>query len=468
MCRLRHRQASVRVRHWGANVFGYYLNIALHSLRRNVTLTMLMIIAVGVGIGASMTTLSIFRAMAGDPIPQKSRQLFVLQIDNFGPGAAGLLTNAPDRLPRVVSYTDAVALMRAHVAEHQAASYFSSVAVASPNSVELPFWGPTRATFTDFFTMFEVPFEYGAPWSAADDAARAPVVVISRQVNDRLFGGADSVGRTVTLNDEAYRIVGVIQDWDPVPRFYSVGISGSYGFLSTEQVFIPFETAVARNISNQGGAECPKPVLDQGQNALLRSECDWIDMWVELPSAAAVRAYRTFLADYAAEQRQAGRFSWVPRIAVRNVRHWLAYNHVVTNDVEVLVLVSFAFLLVCLLNAVVLMLAKFMARSPQVSIRRALGANRMDIFSQCLFEAGLIGVAGAVLGVALSILGLLLAHRLFIPPIGTAPAPPGLTRLDGGDVVIAVVLSVGATLLAGLYPTWRAARVQPAWQLKVL
>jgi putative ABC transport system permease protein len=41
-----------------------------------------------------------------------------------------------------------------------------------------------------------------------------------------------------------------------------------------------------------------------------------------------------------------------------------------------------------------------------------------------------------------------------------------VTHLDTADVAIAVLLSVGATLLAGVYPTWRAARVQPAWQLK--
>jgi putative ABC transport system permease protein len=41
-----------------------------------------------------------------------------------------------------------------------------------------------------------------------------------------------------------------------------------------------------------------------------------------------------------------------------------------------------------------------------------------------------------------------------------------LTHLSPSDIVIAVTLSVVATILAGLYPTWRAAHVQPAWQLK--
>ena len=67
-------------------MFDYYFGLALRSLKRNIVLTALMIAAVGVGIGASMTTLTVFRAMDNDPIPQKSRQLFAVQIDNWGPG----------------------------------------------------------------------------------------------------------------------------------------------------------------------------------------------------------------------------------------------------------------------------------------------------------------------------------------------------------------------------------------------
>jgi putative ABC transport system permease protein len=66
-------------------VFGYYLDLALRSLKRNPVLTGLMIAAIGVGIGASMTALSVSRAMSGDPIPDKSQQLFVVQIDSWGP-----------------------------------------------------------------------------------------------------------------------------------------------------------------------------------------------------------------------------------------------------------------------------------------------------------------------------------------------------------------------------------------------
>src|SRR3546814_5873554 len=61
---------------------------------------------------------------------------------------------------------------------------------------------------------------------------------------------------------------------------------------------------------------------------------------------------------------------------------------------------------VCLLNTVGLLLAKFLRRSGEVGVRRALGASRREIFMQCLVEAGVVGMAGGIVGQALAWLGL--------------------------------------------------------------
>jgi putative ABC transport system permease protein len=66
-------------------MFAYYLDLALRSLTRNKMLTALMILIIGFGVAASMTTWSLFRAVSGDPIPRKSSELFVPQIDMWGP-----------------------------------------------------------------------------------------------------------------------------------------------------------------------------------------------------------------------------------------------------------------------------------------------------------------------------------------------------------------------------------------------
>jgi putative ABC transport system permease protein len=170
--------------------------------------------------------------------------------------------------------------------------------------------------------------------------------------------------------------------------------------------------------------------------------------------------YRAALNNYASDQQRSGRFHWPAHTKLRDVREWLDYEHVVSDEVRILVMVSFSFLLVCLLNAMGLMLAKIMGRAADIGVRRALGANRQAIVGQCLIEAAVIGLAGGALGLVLTGLGLWGLRSLLSESVSR------LTHFSPLDIAIAVSISVLATTLAGLYPTWRAVQVQPAWQLK--
>ncbi len=438
-------------------MFGYYLTLALRSLRCNLVLTALVIGAIAVGISGSMTMLTILRAASGDPISKKSGQLFTPQIDVYGPTAARL---SRKNLPSNLSYTDATALMRAHAAPRQAAMYETEVVVTPPDLKQYPFEVAARATYSDFFAMFDVPFEYGGPWGTPEDDAHAAVVVISRALNDRVFNGGESVGKTLTVGDKPYRVIGVLDHWDPIPRFYDLSVTGSSpGVGNPEEVLLPFTEAIDQQMpitESLGCSKAPGP----GWAGMLHSDCVWIQFWAELPTATAARGYRDFLRNYASTQQRDGRFSWLPRIALRSVPQWLTYNHVVPDSVGILVMVSFGFLLVCLMNATGLMLAKFLARAANLSVRRALGARRGAIFAQCLVESALVGAAGGLVGLGLTRLGLKIGAVLLFGGLSRS------IRLDGADLLLAVALAVVAALVAGLYPAWRAARVEPAWQLK--
>ena len=134
-------------------MFNYYFGLAVRSLKRNIVLTVLMIAAIGVGIGASMTTLTVFRAMDGDPIPEKSRQLFAIQIDNWGPNTKAITAgDGAERLQPQISYIDALALMNAHPARRQSAMYVTGAALTPTNADLLPFQVQIRAAYTDFFS----------------------------------------------------------------------------------------------------------------------------------------------------------------------------------------------------------------------------------------------------------------------------------------------------------------------------
>jgi putative ABC transport system permease protein len=438
-------------------MMGYYLELALRTLRRNVILTSLIIAAVGVGIGAYMTVLTVLIAMSGDPIPEKSGRLFVPQIDIWGPATRPPGAAPQTRLPDQFTYRDAAGLMQAHAARRQVAMYTAQFDLSPV--VGTPFSEQGRATYRDFFDMFQVPFKDGAAWSVQDEADRADVVVIGSKLAARLFPGLSAVGRTVTVSGHPYRVTGVLNPWNPTPRFYD--LNGA--FNQVEQLFIPFTTAIGHEIQSNGNYNCaalPAP----GWSGRLTGECIWIQFWAELPDAAAVRDYRQFLMNYAAEQRRLGRFHWPPLVQLHDVNQWLDVEHVVPDEVRVNSLLAFGFLAVCLVNAVGLMLARFSARVGDFAVRRALGASRTDIFLQCLTETAVVGVLGGILGLLLAALGLA-GNRASLGSSFSDFTNP-LTHMDPSVMALTVALAVGATLCSGLYPTWRATRVQPAWQLK--
>jgi putative ABC transport system permease protein len=183
-------------------------------------------------------------------------------------------------------------------------------------------------------------------------------------------------------------------------------------------------------------------------------------LWVQLDSAAKVADYRAFIANYAQQQKALGRFANTDT-RMPSLMEWLVFNHVVPSDVKLQTWLAFAFLAICLFNTVGLLLAKFLRRSSEIGVRRALGATRGAVFAQCLVEAGVVGMLGGVGGWLLTLLGLWLVRR---QPVEYAD----LAHLDVGMFGLTFVLAVVASLLAGLLPALRASRVAPALQLKTL
>ncbi|HEY6621786.1 MAG TPA: ABC transporter permease [Steroidobacteraceae bacterium] len=435
-------------------MFGYYLDLALRSLKRNPVLTGLMILAIGFGIGTSMTSLSVSRAMSGDPIPEKSQQLFMVQIDSWGPDKRGERNS--DGLVENMSYIDATALENLHAAQRQSRIYSSRFNARPEDPALKPVGVVVPAVDSDFFPMFNAPFKFGGPWSRSDDQDANPVVVISRKLNDQFFAGANSIGKTFMLGGDSYRVVGVLDNWPLVPRFYNLHIR-PYGQI--DEIFIPFTRAIKAEAAAASGMSCQETTTASFE-VRLRSECLWIQLWVELPAAADVVKYRTALNNYAADQQRTGRFHWPPHTQIRDVMQWLQYQHIVPDELGLLVLASFGFLLVCLLNAMGLMLARIIGRTQDISVRRALGASQNAIIGQCLVETTLIGVFGAMLGLLLTLLGVLAMRAALADDFAA------LSYLNAQAIGIEVILAIGATIGAGLYPTWRAAHVEPALQLK--
>jgi putative ABC transport system permease protein len=435
-------------------MFSYYLKLGWLSIRRNPLLSMLMIAAIAVGIGASMTTITVNYIMSGNPIPHKSDQLFYVQIDNWDPNVQG---DEGYELQDQITYIDAMALMKANKAYRQIASNRSYLVLEPQGDDEMPFSIGTRNTWSDFFPMFDLPFRYGAGWDASADRNLERVVVLSEAINEKVFGGEDSVGRSVRLNSMDFRVVGVLDEFLPVPKFYDV-TNGA--FDEPEEIFIPFNVAVEYEFGRSGNTSCWKTPDGDDFQAFLNSECIWIQFWAELRDENEKQDYLAFLNAYVEQQKDLGRFPGLIDNRLSNVMEWMKNQEVVDEDARVMLGLSLLFLLVCLLNTIGLLLAKFLGKSGDIGLRRALGASRSSLFLQHMIEAGLIGLGGGMGGLVLAWLGLRGIEMLL------GDFAENLVRLDWLMVLTAIGLAIVSALLAGLYPTWRACRITPASQLK--
>jgi putative ABC transport system permease protein len=432
-------------------MFSYYLKLALRSFGRNKMLTALMVLAIALGIGAAMTTLTVFKVLSGDPIPHKSERLFYVQVD------AGMREGyQPGQEPESqLTRFDAETLLSQAKGKRQALMTGGSGIIDPGSTVLKPFNIGMRYASTDFFPMFDTPFLYGQGWSSQDDQGRARVAVISRTLNDKVFAGRNSVGQNILVEGHSLRVVGVLDHWQPSPLFYDPFVGK---FDHTEEVMLPYSTALDAKLSRNGNMNCFGREIVNDPMAL-NVPCAWIQYWVELDSAADAPAYKAYLDNYSEQQRAAGRFERPANTRLRNVMQLLDYINAVPGDVRLQVWLAFGFLLVCLVNTVGLLLAKFLRRSGEIGVRRALGASRRDIFVQCLVEAGSIGLAGGLLGLLLAQLGLWAVRQ--------RPAEyASLAHLDGSMLLLTFALALLASLLAGLIPAWRAMQVTPAIQLK--
>lgn len=438
-------------------MFAYYFSLAIRSFKRHKVLTALMVLAIALGIGASMTTLTVFHVLSGNPIPHKSDKLFYPRIDPVGKNG---YTPGNDPEPQMTRF-DAEALLREKRGDRQALMTAGGVAIEPDRNGLNPFVADARYTTADFFPMFDVPFAHGRGWNSEDDHARARVAVISSELNEKLFGGGNSVGKTIRMEQNAFKIIGVMKPWRPKPKFYDLTQSR---FGAEEQVYLPFWTSRALDLSASGNMNCwggedPQAEEDKEGNRGVNANCAWLQYWVELDSPEKVSAYRQYLNNYSDQQRAAGRFERPNNVRLDDVMEWMDANGVVPSDVRLQGWLALGFLLVCLINTVGLLLAKFLRRSAEIGVRRALGATRREIFAQYLIEAGVIGLVGGALGIGFALVGLWAVRQ---QPADYAE----LAKLDGTMLLTAAVLSLLASLVAGALPAWRACQIAPAIQLK--
>ena len=235
-------------------MFAYMMGIAWRSMRRNPWLTLLLVGGIALGIAVSNSFVTVMYVMGGHPIPEKEGTLFYVEMDAWDPQRPWD-DDKPEVPPDQLTWMDAQAVLASDIPSHKVVMYKSEVTVHPESKEVRPYRALARMCTSDFFSMFDVPFAHGSGWGRDADKGPEPVVVLSFETNNKLFGGEDSVGKTIRLEDRDFKIAGVMGPWRPVPKFYDTH-NGAYDEI--EAIYMPLMFAEPMELWSTGNTSNQK------------------------------------------------------------------------------------------------------------------------------------------------------------------------------------------------------------------
>ena len=260
----------------------------------------------------------------------------------------------------------------------------------------------------------------GRGLTADDGRRRSTVAVVGATLAAKLFGGADPVGRDVTIDGVPFRIVGVTA---PTQIFSEEHYYDANGFL------VPIETYMVRMDKDHKLTQVA---------AKLRSKKDLLEVKSLLLSRA--RQAHHGIEDVEITDLDAEMAKGFARFQ-EEMRGWTVVLSSLAGTV----------LLVGGVGVLSVMLISFSDRRFEIGLRKAMGASDFEILFQFLLEALVLAAVGAFLGtVAVAFLCQKLSH-LF--PWGLVVNPVGLA--------VAWAVALGLAFVFGLYPALRASKLSP-------
>ncbi|GEA09993.1 ABC transporter permease [Alteromonas sp. KUL49] len=427
-------------------MFQYYLQLSIKNLKRFPTLYGLVTLTLAIGVGVFTANLAILNTMASDPIPEKSAQLFHISINTWP-----VETNR-DPITDILRYSDGMALKQGEFADSTVLHYRSHAYIRDAESKSLTrFSSAVRASSHQFLNMVNAPFKYGSTYT--DDNSRN--VVLGATMNNTLFAGENSVGKTLEVNGELYTVVGVLDEWPLRPMFYHV--HEGLEFRGTEDLFIPIETALDSNL-----AATVRTVSTDNFDTMAETRdrgVYYLQGWVELTNDAQKQRFIAAMQGHSQALKDAGQFPNEIITQLHDVNEWLAHNEVVDNRVAAFAIATSLFLVVCIFNASSLLLARYSATNFDTALKRALGVSKQQLLMQGMVE-------GAVTGVISGLISLLLAYAFLHVSVMLLPNLEYVAVMGADMLLLGFLLALFTTLLSSLYPVVRSRTVAISTELK--
>lgn len=436
---------------------GYCLELAVKSIRGNLKLSLLAMLTMALGLAGCMSTLTLLNALAADPLPGRSDSLYLAWVRNL---PATVANTSKVREPTRLVPSVAMDLMRqsagapaAVVSDAEADVEVMDGHGSAPNQTIL-------LTSSRFPELFGLQLQAGRFWGAAEDMRRDPVAVIDTKLAKRLFGTNEAINRLISLNGEAYRIIGVSEVFHPQPHFIELD-AWSFDPDTRESVFVPYSTAKEDGVSplyRDGcqGIDRNTPSFDPNVNI---ANCAWLTLWVQLTSPSGLKQYGAFLQRYALESSPDLNLDPKGDAKLYSVMQWLKRRAVVPANARINVWLAFSFLALCMVNVAGLLTAKLMRTSSEIGLRRALGAPRRAVFFQHCMHSLIVCIFGGVIAVPMTVWGLaVIRHQ--------DPSYYASVQLNFFTFLGLLSLAISTGLLVGALPAWRGSMIEPATQIK--
>jgi putative ABC transport system permease protein len=451
-------------------MLSYQIALAWRSVRKTPALCGLMILALGLGVAMAMVSYTAHHALIQNPLEHKDDRLFSVHIDSWHAKEA-FKQGVKSELPPTLSYRDVQAIIRAKQAPRWAAmtSWGGTVSLQDTSRIK-PRMAFSKITTRDYFAMFERPFVFGGPWEAAADESLLLQVAISERLNNRLFEGRNSVGESILFEGKVFQVVGVYSD---LPERNGHPENVHRGNMTSGDAIFPFGLLEGMEITPWEGMLCPEDTRDYGtgKTARMTGSCNWIGLWVEFDNAQQKAEFENLISRYIDEQKALGFFPREKKFALMNASQRLLDHGYNEGVFSLTFKLGLGILLVCVINSVALLLAKFSRQAQECGVRRAMGASRRAIFNQHLLESGVIGFLGGLAGLLFTYIGLAMlkvSFRMKFPgPIeDMGQNTDALFTPDLHVLLVTLALGIGASVLAGIYPAWRICRTPAALYLK--
>ncbi len=403
------------------------IRCAVRVLRKSPRITAVTVLTLALGVGATTAIFSLANGVLLRPLAY--------------PGS-GRLVYVHEFVPALAQNLPVLPVSARHFLEwRERCTSFESLSLLSPGSMNLTGTGEPEVlkvvrVSANFFHTLRVQPSVGRAFTAEEEAeGRQHVVVIGDGLWRRRFRATPSaVGATITLDNEAYTVIGVLPAELRLP-----GLKAS-GLPEQPDLLLPKVFTASERGELMGNFEFH--VVARLKNGVT-------------PAAAAAEldVIGTQLVKMAGENLEL-------HAIVKPLK-----EAVVTNCRRGLLVVLGAIgavLLIACLNLAILHLVQAERRSGDAAVRLALGANRLQLLRQALLEILLLTLLGAALGVMVARAGL---GTLVRATPGDIPRLDQV-RIDASVLLFALLLTGATTSLCGLLPAWRMARSNAAQALR--